>query len=56
MSEVKQQRYKVTVRCHECNEKYILRGRRNKDGEFDTGFKRCVCGNEERLKIEAYPE
>ncbi|GEL08099.1 hypothetical protein [Salisediminibacterium halotolerans] len=40
------QRYKVIIRCKNCGEKYILRGRYNEDGGLDTGFKRCVCGNE----------
>lgn len=52
MSEHKQ-RYKVTVRCHNCGEKFILRGKLNKEGKYETGFKRCVCGNEDHLEIDA---
>jgi hypothetical protein len=50
------QRYKVTVRCYDCGEKFILRGKLNKDGDYETGFKRCVCGNEEGLQIDAQPQ
>ncbi|PSL50469.1 hypothetical protein B0H94_10380 [Salsuginibacillus halophilus] len=49
-------RYRVTIRCGQCGEKYILRGRQKADGEYETGFKRCVCGNETDLHIEATPE
>ncbi|UCZ54749.1 hypothetical protein LGQ02_08395 [Bacillus shivajii] len=49
-------RYKVIIRCGECGEKYILRGRQNEQGGYDTGFKRCVCGNETKLDIEVTPE
>lgn len=40
----------------ECGEKFILRGKKAIDGKFETGFKRCVCGNEERLEVDAIPE
>ncbi|MCL7745883.1 MULTISPECIES: hypothetical protein [Halalkalibacter] len=46
-------RYRVVIRCPVCSEKYILRGSRNEKGEYETGFKRCVCGNEENLNIDA---
>ncbi|MBB5172916.1 hypothetical protein [Texcoconibacillus texcoconensis] len=49
-------RYKVTIRCSECGEKYILRGRPNSEGGYDTGFKRCVCGNETSFDIDVTPE
>ncbi|OIJ14840.1 hypothetical protein BKP37_07640 [Anaerobacillus alkalilacustris] len=50
------QRFKVTVRCNKCGEKYILRGKRTSEGQFETGFKRCICGNEEHLEVDANPE
>ncbi|MGO4888150.1 hypothetical protein ACJ2A9_10355 [Anaerobacillus sp. MEB173] len=50
------ERYRVVIRCNECGEKFILRGRPNKEGGYDTGFKRCVCGNEEKLEIDVSPE
>ncbi|QOY38785.1 hypothetical protein AWH56_025045 [Anaerobacillus isosaccharinicus] len=50
------QRYKITVRCYDCGEKFILRGKLTKEGNYETGFKRCVCGNEQGLQIEAQAE
>ncbi|SDC12028.1 hypothetical protein [Shouchella lonarensis] len=49
-------RYRVIIRCPACGEKYILRGKRNEEGEYETGFKQCICGNEEQLNIEVSPE
>lgn len=49
-------RYRVIVRCPKCGEKYILRGRTNEKGELETGFQRCVCGNETTLHIDSTPE
>jgi len=48
-----ERRYRIVIRCPVCGEKYILRGRRNEKGEYETGFKRCICGNEETLNIDA---
>lgn len=55
LAEVKP-RYKITIRCPECGEKYILRGRPNNEGGYDTGFRKCVCGNESRLEVDVSPE
>ncbi|MCD8500494.1 MAG: hypothetical protein LRY71_00925 [Bacillaceae bacterium] len=55
MEDIKQ-RYKVTIRCKECGEKFILRGKKAANGSFETGFKRCVCGNEEHLEVDAILE
>lgn len=55
MTDLKQ-RYKVIVRCNDCGEKFILRGKKDKEGNYETGFKRCVCGNEGQLQIDATPE
>ncbi|GEK57919.1 hypothetical protein ACFOLK_07855 [Marinococcus halophilus] len=49
-------RYRVVIRCPKCGEKYILRGRKNTNGEMETGFRRCVCGNESQLHIDIAPE
>ena len=43
-------RVKVTIRCNECGEKYILRGRKEK-GKVETGFKRCLCDNDKNFEI-----
>ncbi|MFC3790999.1 hypothetical protein ACFOQM_19935 [Paenibacillus sp. GCM10012307] len=44
-------RVKVTIRCNQCGEKFILRGRRDK-GKVDTGFKQCICSNTDDFEIE----
>ncbi|GAJ98718.1 MULTISPECIES: hypothetical protein [Geomicrobium] len=49
-------RYRIVIRCPKCGEKYILRGRQKAEGEYETGFKRCICGNEDDLVIEATAE
>lgn len=49
-------RYRIVIRCLQCGEKYILRGRRNKNGEFETGFIRCICGSEDELNIDLTPQ
>ncbi|MFV8828402.1 hypothetical protein [Alkalihalobacterium sp. APHAB7] len=49
-------RYRVVIRCQKCGEKFILRGSRAKDGNYETGFIRCVCGNEDDLQIDVTPE
>jgi predicted RNA-binding Zn-ribbon protein involved in translation (DUF1610 family) len=50
------ERYRVVIRCPECGERYILRGHRNEKGEYETGFKQCICGNEDHLYIDGAPE
>ncbi len=49
-------RYRVVIRCPKCGEKFILRGSQGKDGNYETGFIRCVCGNEKDLQVDATPE
>ncbi|WP_169737887.1 hypothetical protein [Alkalihalobacterium bogoriense] len=50
------QRFRVVIRCSKCGEKYILRGRKKDAGGYETGFIRCVCGNEDKLKVDVTPE
>lgn len=38
-------RVKVLVKCHTCDQRFILRGSPNKDGGIETGFKMCMCGS-----------
>jgi len=45
-------RVKVTIRCKQCGERYILRGRKEQD-RIETGFKRCICDNAKDLDIES---
>ncbi len=47
-------RVKVTIRCRQCGEKFILRGRRER-GRVETGFKQCVCDNREDFVIDEQP-
>lgn len=42
---------KVSIHCKHCGEKFILRARKNK-GKLNTGFKRCVCDNDEDFELE----
>jgi DNA-directed RNA polymerase subunit RPC12/RpoP len=44
-------RIKVKIRCKHCGERFILRGKREK-GKVETGFKQCVCNNENEFDIE----
>ncbi|CAM3756458.1 SR1 protein [Alicyclobacillus pomorum] len=46
------QRVKVHIRCRRCGETFILRGVRDPRGHIETGFKRCLCDNEEDFDIE----
>jgi len=45
------ERIKVTIRCKRCNEKFILRGRKER-GRVETGFKQCLCSNANDFEIE----
>lgn len=44
-------RVKVRIRCMQCGERFILKGRREK-GKVDTGFRQCICSNEHDFDIE----
>jgi hypothetical protein len=45
-------RYKVTIHCKNCGERFILRGRKNHQGKITTGFKRCLCENESDFEVQ----
>ena len=47
-------RVKILIRCRACGEKYILRGRKTKDN-YETGFKMCVCNNNNDFEFEEHP-
>ncbi|WP_157261830.1 hypothetical protein [Paenibacillus sp. A3] len=51
MMDVVSPRVKVAIRCKHCGEKFILKGRREKE-KIDTGFKQCICNNEKDFDIE----
>lgn len=44
-------RVKVKIRCKECGERFVLRGRKDR-GRVETGFKQCVCDNRSHFDIE----
>jgi DNA-directed RNA polymerase subunit RPC12/RpoP len=44
-------RFKVTIRCKHCGERFVLKGRMN-NAKIDTGFKQCICSNEKDFIIE----
>jgi hypothetical protein len=44
-------RFKVTIRCQMCGERFVLKGKREK-GKIETGFKQCICGNDLDVQIE----
>ena len=44
-------RVKITIRCHNCGEKFILRGRKDQKGKLNIGFKKCICDSSDNLEI-----
>jgi len=48
------ERVKVRIRCNVCGEKFVLRGKRDKE-RIDTGFKQCICNNSDDFDIEEHP-
>jgi DNA-directed RNA polymerase subunit RPC12/RpoP len=44
-------RVKVIIRCKHCGERFILRGRKEKE-RVETGFKQCLCDNKSDFDIE----
>jgi len=50
---VEEDRVKVRIRCKQCGEKFVLRGRWEK-GHINTGFKQCLCNNSDDFEIEEH--
>jgi DNA-directed RNA polymerase subunit RPC12/RpoP len=44
-------RVKVTIRCKQCGERFVLKGKKDKD-KIDTGFRQCICSNTLDFEIE----
>ncbi|MCD1260191.1 hypothetical protein B5M42_015370 [Paenibacillus athensensis] len=44
-------RVKVTIRCKQCGERFVLKGKKEK-GKIDTGFRQCICSNEHDFEME----
>jgi hypothetical protein len=45
-----QRKYIVQIQCQQCGELFVLKGRLKK-GTVETGFKRCVCDNQDDFTI-----
>ncbi len=45
------ERFRVTIHCNQCGEQFTLKGRK-KNGRVVTGFRRCLCDNEDDFTIE----
>ncbi len=45
-------RVKIHIRCRKCGEVFILRGVRDVRGHVETGFRRCLCDNDNEFDIE----
>ncbi|MBO8163036.1 MAG: hypothetical protein H0Z34_04840 [Brevibacillus sp.] len=50
-----QERTKVLIRCRKCGERYTLRGRRGAHGKIETGFKQCLCNNDDDFEVMEQP-
>lgn len=48
-------RVKVTIRCRQCGERFVLKGKQGK-GKIETGFRQCICNNEDDFEVETEPE
>jgi hypothetical protein len=44
-------RVKVSIRCRRCGERFVLRGKREKE-RVETGFKQCLCDNTHEFDID----
>ncbi len=48
---MKSERLKVFIVCNDCGERFTLRGKKDPKGELNTGFKRCLCDNENNFSV-----
>jgi hypothetical protein len=46
-------RVKVKIICQECGEFFILSGKKEQ-GKIETGFKQCLCDNQQHFEIEEH--
>ncbi|MFD2672867.1 hypothetical protein [Marinicrinis sediminis] len=44
-------RRKIAIYCRQCGERFILRASEQK-GKWNSGFKRCICNNEDQFDVE----
>ena len=45
-------RVKIHIRCRKCGEVFILRGIRDIKGHVETGFRRCLCDNDQEFDVQ----
>lgn len=45
-------RRKVVIRCNLCGERFTLVGKKGRAGQVETGFKQCLCNNDQDFEIE----
>ena len=45
-----QRKVKVKIICMRCDEKYVFKGT-DTGSYIDTGFQKCICGNESKFTI-----
>ncbi|PTX59879.1 hypothetical protein C8P63_11023 [Melghirimyces profundicolus] len=50
-----ERRYLVRIRCKQCGERFVLKGSMKK-GKLDTGFKQCLCENNDPAGFEITSE
>ncbi|SDC45301.1 hypothetical protein SAMN04488112_10874 [Melghirimyces thermohalophilus] len=48
-------RYMVWIRCKQCGERFMLKGSLKK-GRVNTGFKKCLCDNDNPTAFEISSE
>lgn len=47
-------RVKIRIVCKLCGERFVLRGKKER-GKIETGFKQCLCNNQNQFVIEEDP-
>ncbi|MGF7050010.1 hypothetical protein J2T13_004533 [Paenibacillus sp. DS2015] len=47
-------RVKVKIVCGQCGERFFLAGKKEQ-GKIETGFKQCICDNQQHFEIEEVP-
>jgi hypothetical protein len=50
---MKTDRLKVFITCKQCGERFTLRGKKDDKGKLNTGFKKCLCDNENQFLIRS---
>lgn len=53
---MKPKKVKVNIHCNRCGERFTLRGRVTPQGKVETGFKRCLCSNQDDFEVVQLPD